>query len=146
RTSGSTTSSTPSSSSRPTLTAASSSTSIPPWCPWSDAMRQFYTVVLDTFKDLDNGYATEPYEAAWASEAIFYVRVDQVRDGAGPLELVVEFGPDGMAWVEEGGTLTVDTSKQLSFIRVTHFGGWLRLRHTSGPAASVQATVYLVLK
>lgn len=109
-------------------------------------MRQFYTVVLDTFHDLRDGYATEPYEAAWASEAIFYFRVDEVRPGAGPLELTVEISPDGMAWVEEGGTLTLDPTKPLSFVKVTHFGGWLRLRHTSGPADAVTATIYLVLK
>lgn len=109
-------------------------------------MRQFYTVVLDTFRDLSNGYATEPYEAAWASEAIFYVRTDAVGAGAGPVGFTVEISPDGMAWVDEGTTLTVRAGDELAFVRVTHFGGWLRLRHTTGPADSLQATVYLVLK
>lgn len=109
-------------------------------------MRQFYSVTLDTFRDLTDGYTTEPYEAAWSSEAIFYLRVEKAKANAGSLEFVVEIGPDGMTWAEEGGTVTVDPSKQLSFVRVKHFGGWLRLRHTSGPADSVQATVYLVLK
>lgn len=109
-------------------------------------MRQFQTTVLDTFKDLSDGYATEPYEAAWASEAIFFVRTDEVRDGAAALELKVEISPDGMAWVEEGGTITVDPDAELAYVRVTHFGGWLRLRHARGPASSFKATVYLVLK
>lgn len=109
-------------------------------------MRQFYTVTLDTFRDLADGYTTEPYEAAWSSEAIFYLRVEQAKADAEPLTLVVEISPDGITWVEEGGDLTVDPSKQLSFVRVKHFGGWLRLRHTTGSAESIQATVYLVLK
>lgn len=109
-------------------------------------MRQFQTTVLDTFRFLGNDYTTEPYEAAWASEAIFFVRVDEVREGAAATELKVEISPDGMAWVEEGGTLTVNPRTELSYVRVTHFGGWLRLRHAGGPADSVNATVYLVLK
>ncbi len=109
-------------------------------------MRQFQTTVLDTFRFLEDGYATEPYETAWASEATFYVRVDEAKEGAGPYVLTVERSPDGMAWLATDHKLVLDPANQLSAVDLTHFGGWLRLRHTSGPGDAIKATVYIVLK
>lgn len=109
-------------------------------------MRQFHTAVLDTFCDLENGYTTEPYEAAWAGEATFFIRTEEAKPNATTARMKVEISPDGMTWVEEGGVLELDRAKTLSFVRVTHFGGWLRLRHTDGSTDGFQATVYLVLK
>ena len=40
-------------------------------------MRQFYTAVVERKETVSEGFTTHPYEAAWASEAIFFVRIEE---------------------------------------------------------------------
>ena len=46
-------------------------------------MKQIHTAVLERFGTFSGDFATEPYEAGWAEEAIFFVRMDAV-EGAEP--------------------------------------------------------------
>ncbi|MCZ8260403.1 MAG: hypothetical protein O9333_09740 [Beijerinckiaceae bacterium] len=90
--------------------------------------------------------ATEPHEAGWAREAIFFVRA--LRDATGePGQARVELSPDGMRWVPEGTVLDLPRrADEVTFARVAHFGTWLRLCATLPDGASVVVLVTLHLK
>ena len=46
-------------------------------------MRHSITVPLERHKDLTGEFKTEPYECGWASEAMFFIRVQElVGEGA----------------------------------------------------------------
>lgn len=110
-------------------------------------MRQIHTAVLERFGTFSGDFATEPYEAGWAEEAIFFVRIDEV-DGAEPaLSGQVQISPDGIAWIDEGTPLPAVKQAGVVFTRVRHFGNWLRLAcRVSGRQARFRGTIYLCLK
>ena len=113
-------------------------------------MRQFYTAVVERKEAVSGTFTTHPYEAAWASEAIFFVRVEEA--GAA-LSAAVQISADGVRWVDEGTRFGALQDKGDYFVKVSHFGGWLRLH--IGPENEVKGetedsktviTVQLVLK
>ena len=115
-------------------------------------MRRSYTAVVARNEPLTGDWATEPYEAGWASEALFFVRL--LVDGAPPtgappsLELPApaQLSPDGMLWLDEGTTLP-PLEGGAAFLRLRAFGNWLRLAGSRpAGAAPVNVSVYLVLK
>ena len=112
-------------------------------------MRQFYTSVLERRKTFTDQVETPPFEAAWASEAIFFVRVEKIADGC-TIQLNVQISPDGMHWMDEGTTMPALTTTGDAFVKVTHFGGWLRLcgQMTAADETSPSATltIHLALK
>ena len=113
-------------------------------------MRQFSTSVLERRKEFAGVVETPPYEGGWASEAIFFVRVEGIDDGA-RLDLRVEISPDGMHWMDEGTALEPLTGEGDAFVKVSHFGGWLRLTGkvrgaSEADAASATLTIHLALK
>ncbi len=108
-------------------------------------MKQFYTVVLDRFKELSGTFETEPYEAGWADEAIFFVRIHEL-DPKTTINARVQISYDGIVWVDEGTTFEPIQTKGDHFVRVTHFGGWLRIALDAGKSSSYKATLSLVLK
>lgn len=119
-------------------------------------MRESHTAVIDKVMDLDPQtrqtvwrrlpanevavpfgweYVSEPYEAAWASEAIFFMRLLAVPQSRQRVEarFQAEISPDGLhwcplscAWQAKG----FDTEAQawLHAVPVVRFGHWLRLR------------------
>lgn len=108
------------------------------------ATRNSYTAVLERNTVWAHDFATEPYEGAWASEAVFFVRA--LADGASA-EARVQISPDGIHWCDEGTRLTLPTvGDSLSFCRVAHFGGWLRLVGTIPAGQHATVIVYLTLK
>lgn len=92
-------------------------------------------------------FATEPAEAAWAGEAIFFVRAlasDGLQAGCAAR---VQISPDGMHWCDEGTEIALPVARdEVTFCRMSHFGGWLRLRGQLPPGAALTVIVYLVLK
>lgn len=108
-------------------------------------MRQFYTAVLERLKDFTQSFATEPFEVAWATEAIFFVNVHQMAQVGGSVISHVQISADGINWIDEG-TEIIWPASGTAFARVTHFGGWLRLRTTLPENADVRATLQLALK
>ena len=59
-------------------------------------MQKTYTSVLARRVRIDGDFATLPYEAGWASEAVFFIQTE----GAHPaLEIAVEVSPDGINWI-----------------------------------------------
>ena len=91
-------------------------------------------------------FATEPYEAAWASEAIFFIRALGVSpDSAGTAQ--VQISADGITWTDEGTAFRPIRKKGLSFIRLKYFGGWLRLNCSiNGEGARFRLLVNIALK
>ena len=111
-------------------------------------MRRSYTAVLERGEPLGREWATEPYEAGWATQALFFVRLLEEPDAAGAAQILsarVQLSPDGMHWSDEGTTLPELVDGQ-AFARVREFGNWLRLAGTVSGASQVRALIYLVLK
>lgn len=114
------------------------------------SLRQSYTAAVERNQEWRGQFATEPYEAAWASEAIFFVRALDSQglsaDGDGG-QARVQISPDGIHWVDEGAVMQLPTAPdQLAFCKTKHFGGWLRLQGELPPAAKLTVLVYLSLK
>jgi len=109
-------------------------------------MRESQTAIIERNVTWRGPFAAEPYEAAWASEAIYFVRaltVDHMPEGT---LARVQISPDGMHWCDEGTTLTLPSAAGVTFCRVRHFGGWLRLVGELPTGASLTVLVYLVVK
>ena len=110
------------------------------------AVRRSYTATIERNVRWQGEFASEPYEAAWASEAIFFVRALDVRPGFSGTA-AVQISADGIHWVDEGTTFDLPKTKdQLSFCKVSHFGGFLRLCGKLGGDTTITVIVSLALK
>jgi len=112
-------------------------------------MQESHTAVIERNITWQGAFATEPYEAAWAREAIFFVRVLAKENLPEDLVAHLQISPDGMHWCNAGETLALPTREsdgELAFCRAEHFGGWLRLAGTVPAGATITVIVYLVLK
>jgi len=108
-------------------------------------LRESSTIVLSRNETWRGDSATEPVEAGWASEAVFFVRALRTPVGAMP-EVFVEISPDGMHWVREGASVTMPTQENgVALLRAVHFGNWLRLRSVlpEGSECAVLVTLHL---
>jgi hypothetical protein len=59
--------------------------------------------------------------------------------------LRVQISPDGIRWCDEGGILTL-TDAEVDFVKVTHFGNWLRLAGQWPKDSTCPLLVALALK
>ncbi len=110
------------------------------------SVRRSYTAIVERNVLWDRDFATEPYEAAWASEAIFFVRALEVSPEFSGIARV-QISADGIHWVDEGATMSLPTAKDaVTFCKVAHFGGWLRLYGELDDGASITVLVSLALK
>jgi hypothetical protein len=110
-------------------------------------VRQFFTSVLVHRRAFKTDFETEPYEVAWASEAICFVRVESVSGQNAKLEMFAQISADGLRWIDEGTRFPAITEVGNYFVRLSHFGGWLRFRGTiTGKPVSFTLTIHLVLK
>lgn len=108
-------------------------------------LRASNTVVLERLKEFSTDFQTEPYETAWASEAIFFIRLHEAHQGR--LQAFVQISADGITWIDEGSSFPTLTAAGDHFLRVSHFGGWLRLRcDLQGEDPRMKLTIHLVLK
>ena len=122
------------------------------------SMRNAYTAVIARGDLWEGRVQTEPYEAAWAGEAVFFVHVLEATgadaagttggEGGGGTALArVQMSPDGLHWVDEGAELQIPVKPDaLSFARVTNFGGWLRLEVSVPPRLGIKVVATLALK
>ncbi len=109
------------------------------------SLRRSYTAVVERNTRWQGAFATEPYEAAWASEAIFFLRALDVSPNFAATARV-QISADGIHWADEGTSFTLPAGKDaVSFVKVKHFGGWLRLRGETS-AGAITVLVSLVLK
>lgn len=110
-------------------------------------MRQSHTAVIERNVVWRGEFASEPYEAAWAGEAIFFVRALAVDGMPAAVPARVQISPDGMHWCDEGTSFDLPTAADaVTFVRVGHFGGWLRLVGSLPDSATLTVIVYLALK
>lgn len=112
-------------------------------------IRQSYTAIIERNQAWSGPFSTEPYEVAWAGEAIFFIRALALsgRAAGAPVEARVQISPDGMHWCDEGTTVVLpDERDKLTYCRVRHFGGWLRLAGELPSGATITVIVYLSLK
>lgn len=125
-------------------------------------LRESQTAVIARNEIWQGAIATEPYEAGWASEAVFFVRALAFRSGpaqwstaaASPGEALVPHVParvqvsaDGMRWIDEGSVFELprDTGQD-SFVRVRHFGNWLRIVAVLPEGLAIKALVTIHVK
>ena len=119
------------------------------------SMRQSHTAVVERNQLWEGEFITEPYEAGWSHEAIFFVQIlrfEEEDSQPNPLidaELQVQISSDGIHWCDEGSRMNLvaqqHTLDQPSFVRVSHYGGWLRLAGTVKDGRA-WALVHLALK
>lgn len=110
-------------------------------------MRENHTAVLDRNVTWAGTFSTEPYEAAWAKEAMFFIRVlDRSITSSDPVYLTVEVSPDGMHWCSHTEAIEWDPRQEITQISVVHFGGWLRLVGELSEDNSLNVICYLQLK
>ena len=110
-------------------------------------MRNFHTSVVERREPFQGILETQPYEVGWASEAIFFVKFEELQVPPEGFDVHVQFAADGIDWIPEGTTIGPVRATGTYHARVRHFGGWLRLASDLGdPSAHCVATVHLVLK
>ena len=110
-------------------------------------IRQSYTAVIERNRPWTGTYESEPYEAAWAGEAIFYVRALETSGVPEGAQARVQISPDGMHWCDEGTLVPLPrAADEVTFGRVRRFGGWLRIAGELPPGAQIKVIVYLALK
>jgi hypothetical protein len=93
---------------------------------------------------IDGDYATLPYEAGWASEAVVFVQAE----GAHPdLTLATEISPDGIHWIRRGPTQTLAAAEAIAELSLTTFGNWLRVTVTgAAPGATARILIHVNAK
>lgn len=101
------------------------------------------TSVIARRVKISDDYATLPYEAGWATEAVTFVQAE----GDHPdLAIAVEVSPDGINWIRRtGGVLAA--SEQLVDLPLAQFGNWLRVVITGATSEQpARVLVHLNLK
>jgi hypothetical protein len=110
-------------------------------------MRQFQNNVLDYKWEVSGEYTSAHLETAWATEAMFFVRVEQARGRNFRFDARAQISVNGIDWIDEGTSFAPITGEGQYFIRLKHFGGWLRITGgITGDEASAVITTNLVLK
>ncbi|HEY9559807.1 MAG TPA: hypothetical protein VIR29_03345 [Anseongella sp.] len=116
-------------------------------------MRQSITSTVEQRRDFTESFDTHPMEGAWAGEAIFFLTIEKLQGKDPIVQARVQISPDGVNWVDEGIAFSPMEETGLYFVRVRHFGGWLRLKglveggsDAGGNPATANLTIHLVLK
>ena len=104
-------------------------------------VRRSFTAVIEKNTTFEGPFETEPYEAGWAGEARWFIRVIELT---GTLDVFAQLSPDGLFWCYEGGQRLSMKQPGMASFAMRDFGGWLRLRVELEGKAKVM--IYLVLK
>lgn len=108
--------------------------------------RTSFTATVARNETWEGRAETEPYECAWAGEAVFFVRALAASGPKGG-KVAVQISPDGIHWVDEGTKFAAPAKTgEMTFARVRHFGGYLRLSASLPKKARCKVIVALVLK
>jgi hypothetical protein len=103
-----------------------------------------FTAVIEKNSTFTGPFDTEPYEAAWAREARWFIRAIDLQ---GALSITPQISPDGLFWCNEGRDPLVIREPGLHSFTLREFGGWLRLHgDVTGEQAKTKVLIYLVLK
>lgn len=111
-------------------------------------MKQFNASHLEIKKWFAAPFHTHPYEAGWASEAIFFVMIEHSRGDAAPsLKANVELSHDGVHWVSDGSDAVTLEGRGLHCIKVQpNFGNWLRLHVVPAEGAELMLNIQIHCK
>ena len=110
-------------------------------------MKQFTAAHLEVKKIFHEDFVTHPFEAGWASEAIFFIMIEEVSGIDASLSAEVEISHDGVHWATEGTSMERVGERGLQFLRVSHFGNWLRLNvRISGNKPAFKLNLQIALK
>lgn len=105
------------------------------------------TAIIERNRVWEGAFETEPWEAAWAREAVFWVRALEVSGSLDGTSARVQISPDGIHWCDEGTLIDLPmTPDEVTFGRVGHFAGWLRLVGELPSSVQIRVIVYLSLK
>jgi hypothetical protein len=110
-------------------------------------MKLFNASHLGVKKVFTEDFRTNPYEGGWADEGIFFIMVENLSGQHPSLIAEVEISHDGVHWAKEGTVSESITQKGLHFLRVKHFGNWLRLNCLiSGEQPGFKLNIQIALK
>jgi hypothetical protein len=107
-------------------------------------MQMTNTSVLARRTRINGEYATLPYEAGWATEAVFFI---QAEGDHADLTVAAEVSPDGITWIQRGASVVLGTSQPVAELALAQFGNWLRLTVTGASTAKpARILIHLNLK
>jgi len=110
-------------------------------------VRRSFTAVIEKNTTWTADFDTEPYEAGWATEARWFIRVVEIKGSNAALAITPQLSPDGLFWCDEGREERVLRAPGLWSFALRDFGQWLRLRcRVTGQEPSVKVLIYLALK
>lgn len=110
-------------------------------------MRQFQNNVLEYKWEVAGDYTSAPFETAWATEAMFFVRIENLHGSNVVFNARAQISVNGIDWIDEGTSFIPMTAEGQYVIRLKHFGGWLRITgRLDGVDANAIITTNLVLK
>lgn len=98
------------------------------------------TTLVERRRVLTEETGTHPYEAGWASEALFFVRT---FDDHPELTIRPQVSPDGIDWIDHGPEVVL-AGTGLVQVPMTQFGTWIRL-FIAGAKVAEPATVFVHL-
>lgn len=112
-----------------------------------------FTAVIEKNEVYHENFATEPYEAGWAHEARWFIKIVELSHDHANLKFIPQISPDGLNWcnfasdlVNVHSGLTVHAKGLYSF-PLQNFGHWLRLKvDFQGVPTTVKVLIYLTLK
>lgn len=107
-------------------------------------MRSPHTVVLERNSTITGTFATEPYEAGWATEALWFV--EPLDPWQGRWLARVQVSPDGLRWCDHTSPAR-ELADGLTALELSRFGTWVRLRLEPDDESSVaRVMITLALK
>ena len=109
-------------------------------------MRESITAVIARGDIWSGVAASEPYDVAWATEAVVYLRSLDAEGNPEQARAWVQISPDGMRWVDEGSMLPIPRVDEISSVRIRNFGTYLRIMTVLPEGSSFKALVTLSLK
>lgn len=110
-------------------------------------MRHFHASAVERRITVDNIFTSHPMEGGWASEAIFFLIVEEIKGVNAVLDAVVQISADGINWIDEGTSIPGISKPGHYFARVSHFGNWLRVEGRLGEGkTTLKVSVHLHLK
>ena len=110
-------------------------------------LRRSHTATIEKNETYFANFETEPYECGWASEATWFIRVIEMKEGV-TLKIMPQVSPDGLFWCDKEGEeeLTI-TERGLRSRELRNFSSWLRLRcEMIGENPEVKLMIHLALK
>ena len=109
-------------------------------------MREAITAVVARGDTWSGVAASEPYDVAWASEAVVFLRSLGAEGNPEQARAWVQISPDGMRWVDEGSMLAIPRVDEISSVRLHNFGTYLRVMTVLPEGSSFKALLTLSLK